>query len=190
MSDKKSTNRIKQFKRVVLSFADFKEAVDLSTNLIESDLLDDQNKNFIMLSALTSAMILAYSRPFSGNDSKANSKIPDLGGKVLRDLGNEEKELHIWLLNQRNTLIAHSDTEAVDLKFVVYDLGDRQMLQPIRNRNTRHFALKHALPFKALASKMLNYVAAERDKLEPEMIELLTDDDIEEIISFTQQELA
>ncbi len=112
---------------------------------------------------------------------RPTARFPDLGGKVLRDLDNEEKELHKWLLNQRNTLIAHSDTEAVDLKFVVYDFGDRKMLQPIRNEKYKALRFKTCLPFKALASKMLNYVAAERDKLEPEMIELLTDDDIEEI---------
>jgi len=112
VNEQKTYNRIKQFKRVVMSFADFKEAVDLATNLIESDLMNDQDKNFLILSALTTAMILAYSRPFSGNDSKNNAKIPDLGGKALRNLNDEEKKLHKWLLTQRHTLIAHSDSEA------------------------------------------------------------------------------
>lgn len=187
---KKTYNRIKQFKRIVMSFVDFKEAVDLSTILIESGLLDDQDKNFLLLSALTSAMILAYSRPFSGNDSKGNNKIPDLGGKVLRNLDIDEKVMHEWLLKQRNTLIAHSASEAVDLKFDIYDLAGLKILRPIRNRSSRHFGLEHALPFKALATKMLNYVAVERKDLEPEMVELLGNDDIEEVISFTEQELS
>lgn len=173
-----------------MSFADFKEAVDLSTSLIESDLLDDQDKNFLILGALTSAMILAYSRPFSGNDSKGNNKIPDLGGKVLRNLNEDEKVIHDWLLKQRNTLIAHSSSEAVDLKFEIYDLAGRKILRPIRNRNTKHFSMENALSFKELAKKMLNYVAVERNAIEDEMLELLGSDDIEEVISFTRQELS
>jgi len=188
--DKKTYNRIKQFKRIVMSFADFKEAVDLSTILIESNLLEDQDNNFLMLGALTNAMVLAYSRPFSGNDSKGNNKIPDLRGKALRNLNEDEKVLHEWLLKQRHTLIAHSASEAVDLKFEIYDLAGRKFLRPIRNRNTRHFSLEHALSFKALAEKMLNYVAVERSELESEMLELLDNDDIEEVISFNAEELS
>ena len=173
-----------------MSFADFKEAVDLSTYLIESNLLDDQGTHYLVLGSLTSSMILAYSRPFSGNDSRGNSKTPDLGGKALRNLNDEEKHMHKWVLSLRNTLIAHSDSEAIDLKFDVYDLAGRKMLRPIRNRSTKHFTLEHATPFKELSQKMLSYVTEERNRLEDDIIELLSEDDVEDIICFSRDELS
>jgi hypothetical protein len=73
--------------------------------------------------------------------------------------------------------------------FEIYDVAGRKSMRPIRNRNTRHFDLEHTLSFKALAAKMRNYVAIQRNELESEMVELLSNGDIEEIITITQQEL-
>ena len=56
------------------------------------------------------AAIVAYTRPFleSGGEL-AHNRLP---GRVLRILNVEEKALHETVLEDRNTMMAHSDADA------------------------------------------------------------------------------
>lgn len=165
-------NRVRQFKRIVMSFADFKEAVDLSGYLISNALHDDFDKNKLLISALNSSMIMAYCRPFSGNDSRDGNKIPDLGKKALRELNQDELALHQLIMNDRNKLLAHSDSDAVNLKFIVNQIGSHTLLQPIRNWSTAPLSEESLKLFNQLAHKLLSYVSNKRHAQEDEIIPL------------------
>lgn len=175
---KEQKNRVKQFKRIVMSFADFKDAVDISDYIISNELHSEFEKNKLILSAMNCSMIMAYCRPFSGNDSRNERKIPDLGDKALKKLDTKELILHKSVINDRNKLLAHSDSEAVNLKFIINEIGRHTMLQPIRNWNTAPLNEETLVLFNALANKLLSYVATARNDIEDEIIPLLVARDL------------
>jgi hypothetical protein len=123
-------------------------------------------------------MIISYCRPFSGNDSRNEMKLPDLGKKALRELSSCEKKLHQMVMNDRNTLLAHSDSEAVDLKFIKTNIAGHIMLQPVRNWSMAPLNKVTLLAFNLLAEKLLSYVAVARNNLEDDIIQLLQESDL------------
>ena len=179
MLDKQIDGRIRQFKRITMSFADFKEAVDMSEHIIKSELHADFEKHMLILCSLNCSMIIAYCRPFSGNDSRNGVKIPDLSANSLKVLSPIERKMHDYVIGERNTLLAHSDSVEVDLKFAINQYGEHRMLQPIRNRNIVPMTLENVKVFNATALKLLSYVASKRKDLEPEMINILREEDID-----------
>ena len=76
-------------------------------------------ENQLELQALNCAMIVAYCRPFSGNDLKTKSSIPDLPTSFLKDFSREEREFHDYIIQLRNTVWCHSDSLPIDLEPVV-----------------------------------------------------------------------
>lgn len=178
--DRKSDGLLRQFKRVAISFADFKEAHDIVRYIKKNKLYVDLDGNFLVLSALTNAMILSYCKPFSGNDSRNQIKVPDLPNTAIKILSPDELSLHKLLIQLRNQLIAHSDSQAIDMKFTVHIYGSFQMLQPVRNRSSRCFNLEQLDLLESMSFKLLSYVATIRKELEPKIIPLLTEEHIEE----------
>jgi hypothetical protein len=93
---KELEGKMRQYKRVLLSYADFKHAKLASSYVLDAEL----HKNYpetshVLLEALNCSMILAYCRPFSGN----NGPVPDLPGRLLRVLSPEELVIHgAWRL--------------------------------------------------------------------------------------------
>ncbi len=88
--DRKSDGLLRQFKLVAISFADFKEAHDIVSYIKNNKLYADFEGNFLVLSALTNAMILSYCKPLSGNDSRNQIKVPDLPTTALKVLSPDE----------------------------------------------------------------------------------------------------
>ncbi|MBE4390466.1 hypothetical protein HJ029_21985 [Vibrio parahaemolyticus] len=177
--DRKSDGLLRQFKRVAISFADLKEANDIVSYIKNNKLYADFEGNFLVLSALTNAMILAYCKPFSGNDSRNQIKVPDLPTTVLKVLSPDELSLHKFLIQLRNQLIAHSDSQAIEIKFAIHTYGDFQMLQPVRNRSSRCLSPEQLDLFESMSLKLLSHAATLRKDLEPKIIPLLTEEDIE-----------
>jgi len=179
MQHQQIDGRIRQFKRIAMSFADFKDAFEMSKHIIECDLHSDFEKNKLILSSLNCSMIIAYCRPFSGNDTRNSIKIADLSLNSLSGLSSVERKMHDYVINERNTLLAHSDSQAVDLKFVINEYGTIKKLQPIRNWSLAPLTLANVKIFNAMASKLLSYVATKRKDLEPEIITILREEDID-----------
>ncbi|END3386027.1 hypothetical protein ABL118_004683 [Vibrio alginolyticus] len=178
--NRKNDGLLRQFKRIAISFADFKEAHDIVSHIKKSNLYSDIDNNFLVLSALTNAMIISYCKPFSGNDSRNKSKVPDLKNSALKVLSSEELSLHKFLIQRRNQLIAHSDSQAIDIKFVIHSFGETQMLQPVRNRSSVCLNLEQLEVFESMSLKLLSYVANLRNDMEPSIIPLLTKEHTED----------
>ncbi|EOW6615140.1 hypothetical protein ACOZZ1_002932 [Vibrio fluvialis] len=177
--DRKSDGLLRQFKRIAISFADFKEAHDIVSYINNNKLYADFEDNFFVLYVLTNAMILSYCKPFCGNDSRNQIKVPDLPTTALKVLSPDELSLHKFLIQLRNQLIAHSDSQAIEMKFTIHTYGDFQMLQPIRNRSSRCLSPEQLDLFESMSLKLLSHVATLRKDLEPKIIPLLTKEDIE-----------
>jgi hypothetical protein len=103
--------KLRLFNRILISYNDFKQAHEVASLLIGGDFYRDYpSKNRHLVIALNMAAVVAYSRPFlnSGN-ALAHSRLP---GRILRNLTVEELELHKTVLEDRNTMMAHSDADA------------------------------------------------------------------------------
>lgn len=74
----------------------------------------------VLHKALNTALIIAYSRSFSGN------KKGDIPSKFLRQFTDQEKALHRQITNRdglRNQFFAHSDSDALAVRIHLKDTG-------------------------------------------------------------------
>ncbi|MDD2467223.1 MAG: hypothetical protein PHI97_24820 [Desulfobulbus sp.] len=109
--------RMRQYRRLLLSYGDFKHA-KLVAEYILSNHLHDQYPGaaHIILPALNCSMVIAYSRPFSGNSGHGPLAAPDLPGRYVRLLSPEERLIHHIVINDRNKYLAHTDAVAAALE--------------------------------------------------------------------------
>ncbi len=73
--------------------------------------------------AMNCAMIIAYARPFSGNDKAALEKIPDFPGRYVRHLDERGRQVHELVIKDRNNKMAHSDSDALKMITQAIELG-------------------------------------------------------------------
>ena len=126
-------NKYKQYIRLLISYNDFKQAADIAHVIQEEKYLEkrktlrgaDGQKVRIIWEGLNCAMIVAYCRPFSGNDKKEDNKIPDLPKNILKCLTKEEKEIHNVVFEERDKIMAHSDSGAWRMNPFYLKLGDK-----------------------------------------------------------------
>jgi hypothetical protein len=80
--------KMRQYKRVLLSYADFKHAKLASAYILDCELHANYPKSsYVIREALNCSMIVVYCRPFSGN----GGSVPDLPSRLLRVLTPDEE---------------------------------------------------------------------------------------------------
>ena len=85
-----------------------------------------------LLMALTTALVVSYSRPFvnsRGQSAVADKTVP---GSLLRTFTSKERELHDAIVGLRNKEVAHADAELLEISIKLYPDGDGAIF-----RNTR-----------------------------------------------------
>lgn len=172
--------KLRKFYRLLLSFGDFKQAHYIASYILDEKLHDSEDPR--LLEALNCAMIVAYCRPFSGNDRAIGTKIPDLPVSLLRDLSADEKKIHEVVLHDRNTVLAHSDSIAHDLQPKVLVIKGRKILIPEKNYSRAPLTKEATETFKSLSSRLRDKVLKERMNLEPELIDYFEHIPIEKIL--------
>lgn len=110
----------KQIKRILISQEDISEAAQCAYQLLKhkyykSEYLDrDENfentDEYVNMKALTTTLVVAYSRPFTKN-SGGDSAIPIIPKKIMSCFNVNEMALHGKILNLRNKAFAHSDAD-------------------------------------------------------------------------------
>ena len=132
--------KYKQLCRLLISYNDFKHAADVAHFYMKGDYEvdrvewdgDDYFERKIIGEAMNSAMIIAYARPFSGNDKAASFKIPDLPKRYFRQLDEKGRQVHELIIKDRNLRIAHSDSRAWELALQVLEIGNgKNLLMPV-----------------------------------------------------------
>jgi len=137
---------------------------------------------------LNCAMVVAYCRPFSGNDRRTTRstapRIPDLPSRFLASLTSEEKRIHELALRDRNTVLAHSDSEAWGLQpfFVVDPVSGRKLLHP--SHYDVRAPLKHEIVERldAICGKLMKALFRERKLLETELESVLPSGPLREML--------
>src|SRR5438034_5244238 len=125
--------KLRQFNRVLMSYVDFQQAGGIAGYIVGENLHERHPRDRFLLQGLNCAMIVAYCRPFSGNDRGATVKVPDLPPTILQALTPEEHEIHRAVMEDRNTVLAHSDSRAWEPRPQVYRLRGRDILVPMFN---------------------------------------------------------
>jgi hypothetical protein len=166
--------RLRYFNRVLMSYVDFQQACNIAHYILRHQLherlRDPGPGDRFLLQGLNCAMIVAYCRPFSGNDRQRAVKIPDLPARFLRAITEEERGLHNVIMEDRNSRLAHSDSEAWEMEPVVYrSKGGHEMLMPMHHLVHEPLTREATECFHGMADKLRKACFAERRRIEPEL---------------------
>jgi hypothetical protein len=169
--DPKTAGRVRQFLRLLMSYNDFKHATQIATHIVSLDPVTEKREGrWFLMEALNSAMIVAYCRPFSGNDRGTRPKIPDLPDSFLDVLDTKELEVHATALSDRNSVLAHSDSAAWNLRPLALAIGDRRILMPVSSYTRAPLTREATEILRTASDKLMEAVFAERMRLEPDLI--------------------
>lgn len=145
------------FKRIVVSQVDLQQARECAHHILRLDLHSTDRKgcslpkflsrilriglpstsdreNRSLLKCLNTALVISYTRPFSGNKGSADVR-KELPAGYLDVLSEEQRHLHEELIEIRNRDQAHSDAGGLDMTVRVSKIGPVPLAIPI-GRNT------------------------------------------------------
>lgn len=174
--------KLRQFVRVLMSYVDSQQAAGIAHHIVASDLNQRYPQDRFVLQGLNCGMVVAYCRPFSGNDQEVETKIPSLSPRLLRVLSPEERELHSTLMEERNTILAHSDSRAWEPQPYYIRIGSRDTLIPSFVYVHSPFLREVVQEIEGMATKLMDACFAERERLELELkpyLPVVTDDEDE-----------
>ena len=161
--------KLRQFKRVLMSYVDFQQATGIASHILEMDLHARYPKDRFLLQGLNAGMIVAYCRPFSGNDRKAEVRVPDLPARILDVLTSDEMHVHGVVINDRNTVLAHSDSTAWEPQPEIHRTGGRDRLVPMFNYAHAPLTRNATETLHDMSDKLVEACFAERERLEAEL---------------------
>jgi len=171
--DDESYGKLKLFNRILISYNDFKQAHEIASLLIDRNLYEEYPaKNRQLVIALNMAAIVAYARPFL--DSRGELAHNRLPGKILRNLSAREREIHDTVLEDRNTIMAHSDADANESIPLVMELQGRRVVVPKNASAYETVLLPDAMQIlRDISLKLQEYCFELRQEMEPKMLAIL-----------------
>ena len=165
--------KLRLFNRILISYNDFKQAHEIATLLVDGNLYRDyprENRHLVI--ALNLAAIVAYTRPFL--DSRGELAHNRLPGRVLRQLTAEEMALHETVLEDRNTMMAHSDADANLSIPLVMETTYGPIVIPKNASAYETILLPESMQLlRKLAFKLQEHCFVLRQELEPELVTFL-----------------
>lgn len=160
------------FNRLLLSYNDFKQAHEVASELLENGYYDDYPQNRALVHALNLTVIIAYSRPFKA--SRGQLALKYLPEEVLSGFDKEQMEIHQQVLCDRDTMMAHSDSDANNVIPQVQDLGNRKILIPMNASPYARPLLREAMDkLVVMAYELQEKVFKMRMEIEPKIIDKL-----------------
>jgi hypothetical protein len=141
----KIENAKRRIKRILISYLDISDAQIYASHLLRhkyhgdylNTLVDSDEEyvdflgsdEFQNMKALTTALIVSYSRPFTRNEAK-ESAIPSLPNRFLKSYDSFEMDLHNKILNLRNKAFAHSDADLFKIDLSISEDNEKVYLSP------------------------------------------------------------
>lgn len=159
----------RQFYRLHMSYVDFQQAAGLASYILNNKLHERLPRDRFLLQGLNCAMIVAYCRPFSGNDRRSDLKIPDLPKRILRALDDDELELHEVVQSDRDKVMAHSDSDAWNPTPRILRVAGEDRLLPMFSNPHAPLNAEPTAMLKVMAAKLMEECFTERLKFEPEL---------------------
>lgn len=174
--------QLRLFERLLMSHYDFHHAYRIASYILDHRLQDKVGRLSgkrryrikLLWEALNSAMIIAYCRPFSGNDRRASRKIPDLPPRFLKGLTSEETEMHEAAISDRDTLLAHSDSDAWSMRIFFQEFpSGRKLLVPLSHDVRAPLTHDAVHTLRGICGKLMDQLMAERRVLERELADFI-----------------
>src|SRR4051812_4163592 len=124
---------LRLYRRLYLSYKDLEEAKATVEELLRARLpLPRKNQPSALLMALTTALVVAYARPFVNTRGESKFAERSVPGSLLRVLSSKRREAHDYLLNVRNREVAHSDADRSEIYLKLYPDGHGAILRVAR----------------------------------------------------------
>ncbi|MDN7902734.1 hypothetical protein QZM18_01160 [Burkholderia diffusa] len=134
---------LRLYRRLHLSYNDLDEARATTEELLRARLpLPRRDPPSALLTALTTALVVAYARPFVNTRGESKFAERSVPGSLLRVLTSRQREVHDYLLNMRNREVAHSDADRSEIYLKLYSNGHgaifRVALAPFRRAELKN----------------------------------------------------
>jgi hypothetical protein len=174
--------KLKLLNRLLISYGDFHHASRIATYILDHrlqdkvDRLNGRRRYRIKLlwEALNSAMIVAYCRPFSANDPSSNDTLGALPKRFLKGLTTEQVEVHQTALDDRNQLLAHSDSEAWNMRpLLLKRTSGKATLLPLHSDVRAPLVHETVVVLRSLCETLMDRIVDERAVLEKEVAPFL-----------------
>ena len=124
---------LRLYRRLWFTQADLDEAKATIDELLRlAPPIPRREKASPLLTALTTALVVSYSRPFVNSRGQSTYADRTTPGSLLKVLSSSEREFHELILIIRNREAAHSDAEAMELSLKLYADGHSAILRIAR----------------------------------------------------------
>ena len=125
---------LRLYRRLYLSRGDLEEAKATVDELLRARIpLPRSKPPSPLLMSLTTALVVAYARPFVHSRGQSNFAEKSAPGSLLKVLSSAEREAHEYLLRVRNREVAHSDAESSEIYLKLYPDGHGAILRVARS---------------------------------------------------------
>ena len=156
----------KKIKRLIISQQDVFASANFAYQLLkykyhDPDYLENfeefsNSDEYTNMEALTIALIISYSRPFTDNKGWETA-IPTLPKKCLQKFDKSEKELHLEVLKRRNKAVGHSDADLYEA-YLSASEKDKYVFPVVMNSQIIFFTKNELLKLQAMIEKIINYL--------------------------------
>lgn len=124
---------LRLYRRLYLLYNDLDEAKAIVEELLRARLrLPRKDLPSPLLMALTTAVVVAYARPFVNTRGESKFAERSAPGSLLKLLTSRQREAHDYLVNIRNLEVAHSDAERSQIYLKLYPDGHGAMFRVAR----------------------------------------------------------
>src|SRR5450830_325797 len=125
---------LRLYRRLWLSRIDLEEANASIDEILTRNLPYPRRKApSPILQALTTALVVAYARPFVNSRGQSLAAERTVPGSLLRVLSSRERALHDELVDIRNREVAHSDADILEISIELFSDGDGGICKVARN---------------------------------------------------------
>lgn len=170
MAGNRMDNQKELLKRLVLSYWDFDQAKQFAQHLLMRDWQDDSDEvDKVIHRALNTALLIAYSRPFTHNDRGKSGKVCSLPDKIIRVFESDETALHKKIVGRsglRNSVYAHTDSEPHELKIRIGDLGGMPFAFPTKHDPFEPLPKAKVEMLSKMIEKLLSRILEEKMKIQ------------------------
>ena len=181
-SNERIAAKLRLLDRLLISYIDFHHAARIASYIIDHQLQDKVNRLHgrrryrirLLWEALNSAMIVAYCRPFSGNDRGRNDTVARLPRRFLKGLSAGQLEIHETAMDDRNRLLAHSDSAAWAVSPYWFKTGTAKAMLAPSHRDARAPLVHEAVVvLQSICGQLMDRIMDERTHLEEELASFL-----------------
>lgn len=154
------------FKRLLHSHHDLMHAQKCVNQILKRK-LHNTNERFEkeLLECLNSAMITAYSKPFSGN--KGSSGVAkEIPVSILSCLTDDELNIHKKIISMRNQDIAHSDPDSRNIEVEISKYDGASVATPKGSDPYIPFDDNDTTQIAEIIKKLLNQIRIEQNNIE------------------------